>query len=188
MPGPLTTSWPAAIKGGRYTRTSATGSCGWKRWAKRVRRPVGAFRGVGVLVVPAHHGAAAVGERAVGDGRRIQSDAGHWPGEASGAAGTGAAQKAIAAGVLEQSERGGGMNVFLIPGPKENWKRQLFYLLTPALMGDPFMAAACWSWGSRRPVSDDRPSFYTSSSAIRFWFGCPLWSVISSTRPACVQT
>jgi len=54
---------------------------------------------VGVVVVPAHHGAAAMGERAVGDGRRIPSDAGHWPAEAERAAGIGAAEKATGAGL-----------------------------------------------------------------------------------------
>ena len=37
---------------------------------------------VGVVLVPAHHGTAAMGDRAVGDGRRITSVAGHWPAEA----------------------------------------------------------------------------------------------------------
>ena len=55
--------------------------------------------GVGVVVVPAHHGAAALGERAVGDGRRITSDAGHWPAEAERAAGTGAAEEATGPGL-----------------------------------------------------------------------------------------
>src|ERR1017187_7977418 len=55
--------------------------------------------GVGVVVVPAHHGAAAMGERAVGDGRRIPSDAGHWPTEAERAAGIGVAEKATGVGL-----------------------------------------------------------------------------------------
>src|ERR1035441_3925915 len=55
--------------------------------------------GAGVVVVLAHHGAAALGERAVGDGRRITSDAGHWPAEAERAAGTGAAEEATGAGL-----------------------------------------------------------------------------------------
>ena len=54
--------------------------------------------GIGVVAVLAHHGAAALGERAVGDGRRIASGAGHWPAEAERAAGTGAAEKAAGAG------------------------------------------------------------------------------------------
>jgi hypothetical protein len=33
---------------------------------------------------------------------------------------------------------------------KENWERKLFYLLTPALMGDPFQAA--------QPVGLSEPS------------------------------
>ena len=52
-----------------------------------------------VVAVPAHHGAAALDERAVGDGRRIASDAGHWPAEAEMAAETGAAEKATGAGL-----------------------------------------------------------------------------------------
>ena len=52
-----------------------------------------------LVVVPAHHGAAAMGERAVGDGRRFPSDAGHWPAEAERAAGIGAAEKATGAGL-----------------------------------------------------------------------------------------
>ena len=67
-----------ATKDGTTMPTTATASCAWQRWAKRVRRKVGAFRGVGVVVVPAPHGAAAMGERAVGDGRRITGDTGHW--------------------------------------------------------------------------------------------------------------
>jgi hypothetical protein len=55
--------------------------------------------GVGMVVVPAYHGAAAMGERAVGDGRRITGDASHWPAEAERAAGTGAAEKATGAGL-----------------------------------------------------------------------------------------
>jgi len=55
--------------------------------------------GVGAVVVPAHHGAAALGERAVGDGRRITSDAGHWPAEAERAAGIGATETATGAGL-----------------------------------------------------------------------------------------
>ena len=55
--------------------------------------------GVGVVVVPAHDGAAALGERAVGDGRRITGDAGHWPAEAERAAEIGAAEKATRAGL-----------------------------------------------------------------------------------------
>ena len=55
--------------------------------------------GVGVVVVPAHHGAAALGERVVGDGQRITGEAGHWPAEAERAAGIGAAEKATRAGL-----------------------------------------------------------------------------------------
>jgi hypothetical protein len=55
--------------------------------------------GVGVVVVPAHHGAAALGERAVGDGRRITGDAGHWPAVAERAAGPGTAEEATGAGL-----------------------------------------------------------------------------------------
>jgi len=52
--------------------------------------------------VPAHHGAAAVGERAVGDGVRIAGDAGHRAREARAAAGTGAAEEATGAGLRRQ--------------------------------------------------------------------------------------
>jgi hypothetical protein len=55
--------------------------------------------GAGVLVLPAHGGAAPLGERAVGDGRRIASDASHCPAEAERAAGTGAAEEATGAGL-----------------------------------------------------------------------------------------
>ena len=48
------------------------------------------------MAVPAHHGAAAVGEPAVGDGRRIPG-AGHWPREARAADGIAAAEKATGA-------------------------------------------------------------------------------------------
>ena len=49
--------------------------------------------------VPAHHGAATIGERAVGDGRRIPSDAAHWPTEAERAAEIGATKQATGVGL-----------------------------------------------------------------------------------------
>ncbi|MCX6922600.1 MAG: hypothetical protein NT154_05205 [Verrucomicrobia bacterium] len=55
--------------------------------------------GIGLVAVSAHHGAAAVGEPAVGGGRRIPSDADHWPGEARAATGIAAAEKATGAGL-----------------------------------------------------------------------------------------
>ena len=55
--------------------------------------------GVGVVAVPAHHGVAALGGRAVGDGRRISSDADRWPVEAEVEAGIGGTEKATGAGL-----------------------------------------------------------------------------------------
>lgn len=52
-----------------------------------------------LVVVPAHHGAAAVGEPATGDGGRIAGDASHWPSQAGRAVGIGAAEKATGAGL-----------------------------------------------------------------------------------------
>jgi hypothetical protein len=43
---------------------------------------------------------------------------------------------------------------------KENWERKLFYLLTPALMGDPFMCAEDGLWTGNFIV----PSAFTGLS------------------------
>src|ERR1019366_1544787 len=42
---------------------------------------------------------AALGERTIGDGRRIAGDAGHWPSEVGAAVGAGAVEKATGAGL-----------------------------------------------------------------------------------------
>ena len=55
--------------------------------------------GFGVVVVPAQHGVAAVGERAIGDWGRIAGHAGHWAREARAADGAGAAEEATGAGL-----------------------------------------------------------------------------------------
>jgi hypothetical protein len=41
---------------------------------------------------------------------------------------------------------------------KENWERKLFYLLTPALMGDPFMTAICNAAPQSRPRKYSGPA------------------------------
>jgi hypothetical protein len=64
---------------------------------------------------------------------------------------------------------------------KENWERKLFYLLTPALMGDPFMALSMASSMEvvEVPVSSmslQMWSFMFGSSGIRASIAseCPL--------------